>query len=244
MEAVCVAFVSGKGGTGKSTSAVFLGGELAKRMRRVLLIELDSGLRSVDIIAGVSSQTVYDIEDVLSGRCAPAKAVVQSPAYKGLWVISAPYAGGPVLGSRLKLLCDKMRPFFDYILLDTAAGIGDAYRAATVVADQVVLVLTADPIALRDGRIIADDLQAGQKPLRMILNKVDRAGILKDGLLRDLDEAVDIAGVQLLGVVPNSKMIYMAGLEGTGLPEDCLEQSVYAAIAARIEGENIPLIIK
>ena len=81
---------SGKGGTGKSTVSVLLGSRLAARGKKVLLIELDSGLRSVDIIAGVYGKTVYDIEDVLSGRCEGSKAVVESPIYPGLSVISAP----------------------------------------------------------------------------------------------------------------------------------------------------------
>lgn len=85
---------SGKGGTGKSTVSVLLGGRLAAAGKKVLLIELDSGLRSVDIISGVYGKTVYDISDVLSGRCEGDKAVVESPVYKGLSVISAPYEGG------------------------------------------------------------------------------------------------------------------------------------------------------
>lgn len=96
MSAQCVMICSGKGGTGKSTVSVLLGAGLARLGRKVLLVELDSGLRSVDIIAGVYGRTVYDIEDVLCGRCEPAKAIVPSPLYTGLSVISAPYEGGEV----------------------------------------------------------------------------------------------------------------------------------------------------
>ena len=96
MSAQCVMICSGKGGTGKSTVSVLLGAGLVRLGRKVLLVELDSGLRSVDIIAGVYGRTVYDIEDVLCGRCEPAKAIVPSPLYAGLSVISAPYEGGEV----------------------------------------------------------------------------------------------------------------------------------------------------
>ena len=94
MNAQCIMVCSGKGGTGKSTVSVLLGACLARLGRKTLLVELDSGLRSVDIIAGVYGRTVYDIEDVLCGRCEGAKAVVPSPLYPGLSVISAPYEGG------------------------------------------------------------------------------------------------------------------------------------------------------
>ena len=101
MNAQCIMVCSGKGGTGKSTVSVLLGACLARLGRKVLLVELDSGLRSVDIIAGVYGRTVYDIEDVLCGRCEGAKAVVPSPLYPGLSVISAPYEGGAVAAAPL-----------------------------------------------------------------------------------------------------------------------------------------------
>ena len=113
MNAQCIMVCSGKGGTGKSTVSVLLGACLARLGRKVLLIELDSGLRSVDIIAGVYGRTVYDIEDVLCGRCEGAKAVVPSPLYPGLSVISAPYEGGAVEAAPLGRLLVAMRPYFD-----------------------------------------------------------------------------------------------------------------------------------
>ena len=116
MNAQCIMLCSGKGGTGKSTVSVLLGASLARLGRKVLLIELDSGLRSVDIIAGVYGRTVYDIEDVLCGRCEGGKAIVPSPLYTGLSVISAPYEGGEVLAAPLGKLVAAMRPYFDFML--------------------------------------------------------------------------------------------------------------------------------
>ena len=130
---------SGKGGTGKSTVSVLLGSRLAARGKKVLLIELDSGLRSVDIIAGVYGKTVYDIEDVLSGRCEGGKAVVESPIYPGLSVISAPYEGGAVRGDALEVLTKRMTDYFDEIILDTAAGMGEAFQAAARVSDRAAV---------------------------------------------------------------------------------------------------------
>ena len=122
MGANVIMVASGKGGTGKSTVAVLLGAELAARGRRVLLVELDSGLRSVDYIAGVYGKTVYDVEDVLNGRCEAGKAVVESPVYRNLYVISAPYSGGHILPAALRVFVEKVGPVFDTIVLDTAAG--------------------------------------------------------------------------------------------------------------------------
>lgn len=243
MDAVIIAFVSGKGGTGKSTTSVFVGASLAALGKQVLLIELDSGLRSVDIIAGVSGQTVFDVEDVLSGRAEPNRAVVESPLYKGLSIISAPYSGGMITTRSLRILCNKMRPHFDYILLDTAAGIGAPFEAATEVANHIILVLTPDPVALRDGRLIVDEMLPEDLPVNLILNRVDENRILRDHVLRDLDEAIDIVGVQLLGVLPDSANILKSGANGDPLLRSSKERKAYAAIALRLLGQDVPLVI-
>lgn len=237
---------SGKGGTGKSTIAVLIGAQLAALGKQVLLIELDSGLRSVDIIAGVYGKTVYDIEDVLCGRCDGDKAIVQSPLYPGLSVISAPYEGGIVRSTPLARLVTLMSGYFDFIILDTAAGMGPAFEAARVICDRAMLVLTPDPVALRDGRIVADRLIADghiQSDLRLIVNRVRRDSFGRRAAVFDLDECIDTVGVQLLGVVPESVELQHSAWQGKALPEDCPAAIAGSAIAERMLGRRILLTI-
>ena len=238
MNAQCIMVCSGKGGTGKSTVSVLLGACLARLGRKTLLVELDSGLRSVDIIAGVYGRTVYDIEDVLCGRCEGAKAVVPSPLYPGLSVISAPYEGGAVEAAPLGRLLTAMRPYFDFILLDTAAGMGAPFTAASTVADKALLVLTPDPVALRDGKIVADRLLAGG---RLVMNRVRRESFGKNAAVADLDECIDTVGVQLLAVIPESRVLQLAGANGTVPP--AADPAVVAgqAMAKRLCGQRVPL---
>ena len=244
MNAQCIMVCSGKGGTGKSTVSVLLGACLARLGRKVLLVELDSGLRSVDIIAGVYGRTVYDIEDVLCGRCEGAKAVVPSPLYPGLSVISAPYEGGAVEAAPLGRLLVAMRPYFDYVILDTAAGMGAPFTAAATVADKALLVLTPDPVALRDGKIVADRLLAGSRPqsaVRLVMNRVRRESFGKNAAVADLDECIDTVGLQLIAAIPESRTLQRAGAAGTALPQDCPAAIAGHALAGRILGERIPL---
>lgn len=244
MNAQCIMVCSGKGGTGKSTVSVLLGACLARLGRKTLLVELDSGLRSVDIIAGVYGRTVYDIEDVLCGRCEGTKAVVPSPLYPGLSVISAPYEGGAVEAVPLGRLLTAMRPYFDFILLDTAAGMGAPFTAASTVADKALLVLTPDPVALRDGKIVADRLLAGGRPqsaVRLVMNRVRRESFGKNAAVADLDECIDTVGVQLLAVIPESRVLQLAGANGTVPP--AADPAVVAgqAMAKRLCGQRVPL---
>lgn len=235
---------SGKGGTGKSTVSVLLGANLARLGRKTLLIELDSGLRSVDIISGVYGKTVYDIEDVLCGRCEGSKAVVESPLYPGLSVISAPYEGGAVAAAPLDRLLLTMRSYFEFILLDTAAGMGAPFTAAAECADKALLVLTPDPVALRDGKIVADRLLTGDRPqsaVRLVMNRVTRASFGKGAPVFDLDECIDTVGAQLLAVIPESRALQLAGANGAVPPADDPTNVAGLAMAKRLCGQRVPL---
>ena len=244
MGAQCIMICSGKGGTGKSTVSVLLGAGLSRLGRKVLLVELDSGLRSVDIIAGVYGRTVYDIEDVLCGRCEPAKAIVSSPLYPGLSVISAPYEGGEVAAAPLGRLLQAVRPYFDFILLDTAAGMGAPFTAAATVADRALLVLTPDPVALRDGKIVADRLLAQGRPqstVRLVMNRVTRESFGRRASVADLDECIDTVGAQLIAVIPESAALQQAGAAGTVPPAGDAAAVAGQALAKRICGQRVPL---
>lgn len=244
MSAKIIMVASGKGGTGKSTLSVLIGAALAARGKRVLLIELDSGLRSVDVIAGVCGKTVYDIEDILSGRCEADKAVVESPIYPRLSVVSAPYAGGDIRPDALRVLAGKMAEVFDFILLDTAAGMGAPFLAAKSVASMAIIVITPDLVTMRDGRLVADELLAADMAeIRLVINRVQQ-GRGAFNPVKNLDECIDTVGAQLLGVVPASQDIALACACGEALDQNTLEQRVLSSIAARILGEDAPLLVR
>ena len=87
-----------------------------------------------------------------------------------------------------------MREYFDYILLDTAAGMGAPFTAANRLADRALVVLTPDPVALRDGRIVADALLQSGRPasaVRLVMNRVSRSSFGKDAAVFDLDECIE-----------------------------------------------------
>ena len=243
MSAKVIMIASGKGGTGKSTVSVLAGSRLAAQGKKVLLIELDSGLRSVDIISGVYGKTVYDISDVLSGRCEGDKAVVESGIYKGLSVISAPYEGGVVQPAALTALVGKMGGYFDFILVDTAAGLGAPFQAARQVSQMALLVLTPDPVALRDGRIACDELaEQGCKNVRLVLNRVSAASFGHG--VRDVDECIDTVAAQLIALIPESSEVQHSAALGQPLPTNSLAFKAVDNLARRILGQQVPLAVR
>ncbi len=239
-----IMFASGKGGTGKSTVSVCIGSALCFLEKKVLLIELDAGLRSVDIISGISAQTVYDINDIVSGICPIEKAIVVSDQHFGLNIISAPYVDGNITPASINALTSRVRSDYDYIILDTAAGLGLPFRAASGVSDQAIAVVTPDPVAVRDGAIVVGELERhGVKKIRLLLNKV-LLTVQGQNPIPDLDECIDGVGAQLIGVVMNSPYLYSCATSGTAPDQESLEWEIFRRIAKRIIGEYEPLIFE
>ncbi len=235
---------SGKGGTGKSTMSVLIGTALCYHKKSVLLIELDAGLRSIDIISGVSADTVYDLNDILTGVCPIENAIVKSKERKGLEIISAPYCDGVISAEGLSRLIDKVSQQYDYIIIDTAAGLGIPFISAATVSNTAIVVVTPDPISVRDGRIVVQELEKlGVNSVRLLINKVllPRQG---KNPINDLDYCIDEIGAQLIGVVSNSPEIYFCSCEGVPLLVDTVEFEIFYRIAGRINGEYSPLIFE
>ena len=243
MGAKIISLFSGKGGTGKSTCSVFIGEALAARAKKVLVIELDSGLRSVDIISGVVGKTVYDISDILAGRCEADKAIVASPHYQNMFVVCAPYSGGSVSAQGLAVVCAKLSSYFDFIIIDTAAGMGDAYLAAKAVCNEAIVLVTPTQVSLRDGRIVADDLlESGNCSARLLINGVSAAA-LSANKIANLDHCIDVIALQLLGAVPQSDDIQRAAAGGEKLPIGSVGGKAFANIAQRLCGIHAPMAI-
>ncbi len=235
---------SGKGGTGKSTVASFLSDALASLGRKVLLVELDAGLRSIDVISGVSRDAVYDLGDVLSGRCKAEKAMIHKESQPLVSIIPAPYSSDFLDFTGFENFINSAYGDFDYIVIDTSAGLGPAFKAAVKVAKIGIAVLTPDLICVRDARVITDAMyDRGIRDIRLVINKFSRDLFRHTGFA-DLDEVIDDACGQLLGLIPMSNEIAIASQKGTGLSQASREATIFRAIASRLEGNEIQIIIQ
>lgn len=244
MGAVTV-ITSGKGGAGKSTTAVGLGRALSQKGGRVLLVDCDAGLRTLDRMTGIEESLVYDSADVVAGRCAPIDAIYPCPAFPGLYVMPAPARGEDMVPQRLmRRLAPLLKAYYDHVLLDSPAGVGRGFAAAACGADRALVVCTPDPVCVR-GAAVAKGLldNLGILKQRLVINRYNSDLFEKISLMEDLDKVIDETGIRLLGVVPEDLSLAAAVFRGEEAPAGAKGMMALKRLAGRLTGERIPVIL-
>lgn len=241
----CIAVVSGKGGTGKTSFVSSVGSALALSGRKVLCLDCDIGLRNLDLALGLTDRTLMDFSDVAQGRCTLGAAVVEHPKIPGLFLLTAPARswGRPVTEAQMRELLWQVRQQFDYCLLDAPAGLGSGFRLATCDADRCVVVTTADASSLRDAQHTVMELNYFPlHRLHLVVNRV-RKKLLRQ-LHTTIDDAIDQSGLPLLGVVPEDERLPLCMNQGVPLllSNGHLAAAAYSNIAKRLQGGKVPLL--
>ena len=241
-----IVVVSGKGGTGKTSFTASVGSALSLLGKRVLCLDCDIGLRNLDLALGLTDRALMDFTDVALGRCTLEEAVVQHPRMPNLYLLTAPMGMGrqALTGADMYRLISRINKTFDYCLIDAPAGLGSGFRLSSCAADRAVVVTTTDATSLRDAQhtVMLLDGQFPQNRLHLVVNRV-RKKLLK-GLHATIDDAIDTAGLPLLGVVPEDDALPIC--LGRGIPlmlsDSSLAAVAYRNIAKRITGARVPLM--
>lgn len=202
-----ITVVSGKGGTGKSSFVSLVGAALARLGKKTLVLDCDIGLRNLDLYLGVSDRTLMDFSDVIDGRATLAQAAVRHPDIPNLYLLTAPVSRRSAIRSAdFAALLREIREEFDFCLIDAAAGLGSLFRLATEHADRAIVVATTEPSSLRDAQRTVMELNAFPSGrLHLVVNRVRRK--LLKSLHGTIDDAIDAAGLPLLGVVPEDENV-------------------------------------
>ena len=234
---------SGKGGVGKSTLAVGLGRALALRGRQVLLVDCDAGLRSLDRMTGVEENLVFDISDVVFGRCSPAEAIYPCAGSDGLFLLPAPASADNLIRPAvMQRLVPLLTRYSDHVLLDSPAGVGIGFRSAACAAGQALLVCSPDPVCVRSAGHVRRLLEGlGVTDRRLLINRFNGDFFDETGVYSDLDGVIDASGVRLFGLVPEDLTMAAAFLKGQAAPERSPGIMAVSRIAARLEGEAVPM---
>ncbi|MGB1289341.1 MAG: septum site-determining protein MinD, partial [Aggregatilineales bacterium] len=246
MAAKIITITSGKGGVGKSTTTANLGVALAKLGHRVCLMDADIGLRNLDVVMGLENRIVYDLVDVVEGRSRLRQAMIKHKLFPELFLIPAAQTRDKTAISPADMIqvTDKLRAEFDYILIDSPAGIERGFRNAVAPADEVLIVTNPEISAVRDADRIIGLLEAANKgPGQLILNRL-KIEMVKRGEMLSAEDVTDILALNIIGIVPEDELVVPSS--NSGMPVILNEQSragvAFMNIARRITGQNVPFM--
>lgn len=237
-----ITITSGKGGTGKTSITGGAAAWLALMGRTVLCIDMDIGLRNLDISLGLNDRALMDFSDVALGRCPLARAAVEHPTLKGLWLLTSPMSLPPSLTpEKVRALLDTARTMYDYILIDSPAGLGAGFRLAVCGADRALVVSTSDASSLRDAQRAVAELEH-LKTVHLVMNRIQTKLLRK--LRATIDDAMDAAGLPLIGVVPEDPQVILCANLGLPLTTRGPKGAALACrnIARRLEGDRVPIM--
>jgi septum site-determining protein MinD len=246
MAARILTVTSGKGGVGKTTLTANLSTALAMQGQRVVAIDADIGLRNLDVVMGLENRIVYDLVDVVEGRCRLRQAMVRDKRLSELYLLPAAQTRDKdaINPDQMTELCNGLRPDFDFIILDSPAGIEQGFRNAVSPADEVIIVTTPEMSAVRDADRIIGLLEASEKEaMSLVINRLRPEMIRREDML-NIDDVLDVLAIDLLGIVPEDERIIISTNKGHPLAIDnhSLAGQAFTNIASRIMGQDVPFI--
>ena len=241
-----IVLTSGKGGVGKTTTTANLAVALALGGNKVVAIDADIGLRNLDVVLGLENRIVYSLVDVVEGACRLKQALVRDKRVENLYLLPAAQTRtkDSVTPDQMRELCDELRQDFDFVLVDSPAGIEGGFHNAAAGADEALVVTTPDMSAVRDADRIIGMLESLEKsPIRLIVNRL-RPNMVREGNMLDVSDVLEILAIDLIGVVPEDDSVVTATNKGEPLT---LNSSTPAArafgnIGRRLVGEEVPFL--
>ncbi len=207
---------SGKGGVGKTVFTSNAGVKLAQEGYKVVLIDMNMGLRNLDICLGLENKVVYDVADVLAGVCRIKQALIKDRRFPELYLMSAPQNKQKVeiTPLHMKVLCNKLKRNFDFIIIDAPAGIGDDLVTAGAGADSAVIVTVPEYAAVRDADMLDQVLlEMGIKKRTYVINKV-MANLITTGLVPSIAEISETMRPPMAGIIQYDDNIHIAANNG------------------------------
>ncbi len=237
-----IVLTSGKGGVGKTTTTANLGTALAARGAKVVLIDADVGLRNLDIVLGLESRVKHHLLDVLEDRVDAEDALIADKHSTSLFLLAAAQSRekDDVVTAKMQALVGKLRERFDYVLIDSPAGIELGFRNAVAGADEAIVICTPEVAAVRDVDRVVGLLGNRFRP-QLIINRL-RPQLVRKGKMLSTDDVNGILRLPLLGVIADEPEIIVTTNRGEplALRVDTPTGAAYHAIAARVAGEDVP----
>ena len=241
-----ITVTSGKGGVGKTTFSANVSAALAELGKKTVAVDTDVGLRNLDIIMGLENRIVYDLVDVVEGRCRLQKAVIRDKRLDTLHLLPAAQTRdkSAVSPDDMEKIAAELKHMFDYTIIDSPAGIERGFQNAIVGADEVVIITTPHVSAIRDADRVIGLLEASDKnKIRLVINRL-QPELVKRGDMLDIPDMLDILAIDPLGIIPDDESIVTSSNRGelVSLTPDSHAGQAYKNIARRLLGEEVPFM--
>ena len=240
-----IVITSGKGGVGKTTTTANIGAGLSQLDKKVVIIDTDLGLRNLDVVMGLENRIVYNLVDVVEGKCRLKQALIRDRRYENLYLLPSAQTKDKTAVSpgQMKKLTGELREEYDYVLLDCPAGIEQGFQNAIAGADRAFVVTTPEVSAIRDADRIIGLLESNNlKKMELIVNRI-RIDMVKRGDMMSVDDVTEILSIPLLGIIPDDEQIVVGTNQGMpAIGMDSFAGDAYSNICRRILGEEIPFL--
>ena len=240
-----IVITSGKGGVGKTTTTANVAVALAGLGKKVIGIDLDLGLRNLDVALGLDEKIVYDVVDVLEQKCRLRQALVKHET-EGVTLLAASQTrdADALDPEKLMRLLKELKETFDYVLIDCPAGIGRGFENALAGADGAIVVTVPQVAAVRDAdRVIMRLMEKGIENPRLLINRM-RPDLTKKGVFLRIEEILEWLSIPLLGVVPEDEAVFLGGILGSiaKQKDGSRAAEAFSNVARRLIGEQVPVI--
>jgi septum site-determining protein MinD len=241
-----ITVTSGKGGVGKTTVTANIGVALGMLGKRVVCLDADIGLRNLDVVMGLENRIVYDVVDVVEGRCKLRQALIKDKRLPELHLLPAAQTRdkSAVKPDDLVRVCDQLRLDHDFVLIDSAAGIEEGFRTAMAPADLVLIVTNPEVSAVRDADRVIGLLEAAEKPApKLIVNRL-KPDVVSRGDMLDTADVLEILAVELIGIIPEDESVLVSTNRGhpVAMDEKARAGQAFRNIARRLLGEDVPFL--
>jgi len=246
MGAKVITVTSGKGGVGKTTTVANIAVALAAEGKKVCCIDGDIGLRNLDVVMGLENRIVYDIVDIIEGRCRTRQAMIRDKRMPELFLIPAAQTRdkNAVSPSDMIRLCEELRSEMDWILIDSPAGIERGFKNSIAPADKILIVTNPEMSAVRDADRVIGLVEADEKSApSLIINRVN-PNLVKRGDMLSVEDVFDLLRINLIGIVPEDENVILASNKGTPLSMEGKTKAgqAFRNISRRLNGEEVPFL--
>lgn len=247
MEGKVIVVTSGKGGVGKTTATASIGAALALEGKRVAIVDMDIGLRNLDVVMGLENRIVFNIVDVVQGRCKISQAAIRDRRIENLFLIPASQSDNKdvLTPSGVERVTKQLTQEFDYVIMDSPAGIERGFENSVVGANEAIVVCTPDVSAVRDAdRIIGLLYSRGLTP-KLVVNRIE-AQRVERGEMLSYEDVLEVLSIDLVGLVPMDDYVLTSSNTGTPLvlQNESKAGQAFKRIARRLNGEaDLPVVV-